>query len=248
MSANISTLNPDKPKRVLLVASGPAVSKQTGWPIGVWASELVHPYYEFVENGYDVIIASPDGGKLQFDGYSDPRDPSGYSAHDILSLGFISSLAHMKLVENTPALDQLNPADYDAVFFCGGQGPMYTFYGNAKVSGFAARAYEAGKVLAVICHGTCLLLEARLSNGDLVVKGKTWTGFADSEEAYADGFAGQRIQPFWIEEEAKKLKDSNFVVSARFQPFAVRDGRLITGQQQFSGTKAARLVIEALGV
>ena len=78
--------------------------------------------------------------------------------------------------------------------------------------------------------------------------GKTWTGFADSEEDFADAYVGQRIQPFRIEEEARKLEDTNFVVNGRFKPFAVRDGLLVTGQQQYSGGAAAKLVIEALGV
>ena len=106
---------------------------------------------------------------------------------------------------------------------------------------------EAGKIVAIVCHGTCVLLKTKLSNGDLLVKGKTWTGFANSEEAYADAFVGQKIQPFWIEEEAKKLEGTNFVVNSMFKAFAVRDGNLITGQQQNSGAEAARLVIEALG-
>jgi putative intracellular protease/amidase len=79
------------------------------------------------------------------------------------------------------------------------------------------------------------------------VKGKTWTGFANSEERYADGFVGRRIQPFWIEDEARKIEGTNFVVDRMFRAFAVRDGLLVTGQQQYSGAAAARLVIEALG-
>jgi putative intracellular protease/amidase len=79
------------------------------------------------------------------------------------------------------------------------------------------------------------------------VKGKTWTGFANSEEAFADAFVGLKIQPFWIEDEAKKLPDTNFVVAGMFKPFAVRDGNLITGQQQYSGAAAAELVVGALG-
>jgi len=101
--------------------------------------------------------------------------------------------------------------------------------------------------VAAVCHGTCLLLETRLSNGELLVKGKTWTGFANSEEQFADSFVGMRIQPFWIEDEARAMADTNFVVDQRFRSFAVRDGRLITGQQQYSGAAAARLVIETLG-
>jgi putative intracellular protease/amidase len=107
--------------------------------------------------------------------------------------------------------------------------------------------YEAGRPTAVICHGTCVLLKTRLSDGSLLVDGKTWTGFANSEEDYADEFVGPRIQPFRIEDEARKLESSNFIVAGRFKPHAVRDGALITGQQQYSGAAAARLIVQALG-
>jgi putative intracellular protease/amidase len=90
-------------------------------------------------------------------------------------------------------------------------------------------------------------LKTRLSNGDLLVRGKTWTGFANSEEQFADNWVGQKIQPFWIEEEARKLDGTNFVVNSMFKAFAVRDGNLITGQQQFSGGAAADLVVQTLG-
>jgi putative intracellular protease/amidase len=108
--------------------------------------------------------------------------------------------------------------------------------------------YEAGKVTAIVCHATSVLLKAMRSDGTLLVTGKTWTGFADSEEDFADEYVGKRIQPFRIEQEARKLVGTNFVVNSRFKPFAVRDGLLITGQQQYSGGAAAKLVIEALGV
>jgi putative intracellular protease/amidase len=79
------------------------------------------------------------------------------------------------------------------------------------------------------------------------VEGKAWTGFANSEEQYVDEYVGQKVQPFWIEEEAKNLANANFIVNSRFKPHAVRDGNLITGQQQYSGAAAAALMIEALG-
>jgi putative intracellular protease/amidase len=124
---------------------------------------------------------------------------------------------------------------------------MYTFWGDRRVHALVAAFYEAGKVTAVICHATCVLLKTRLADGRLLVEGKTWTGFANSEERFADDFVGQRIQPFWIEDEARELENTNFIVNARFKPHAVRDGNLITGQQQHSGRAAARLVVEALG-
>jgi hypothetical protein len=98
VSATVDVLAPERPKRVLIVVSNPAVSKQTGWPIGFWWAELAHPYWEFTQRGYEVDIASPDGGALEADSWSDPRDASGYSAEDLLSLGFLSSPAHLALV------------------------------------------------------------------------------------------------------------------------------------------------------
>ena len=247
MSANVNVTNAGRKKRVLMVVANSSTSKTTGWPVGFWWAELTHPYWAFVEAGYDIEIRSPEGGALQADGYSDPEDASGYSAHDILSLGFKKSPAHLALLQNTKSTDDVVPQGYDAVFFAGGQSPMVTFRGNEKLQKLVARFYEAGKVTALVCHATCLLLETKLSTGDLLVKGKTWTGFATSEEKFADSFVGRRIQPFWIEDEARQIDGTNFVVDQMFREFAVRDGLLVTGQQQYSGAAAARLVIEALG-
>jgi putative intracellular protease/amidase len=248
MTGSIDVLTPDAPKRVVIVASNPTVSEQTGWPIGFWWAELTHPYWELTEHGYRVDVASPDGGRLEADSWSDPRDDSRYSADDLLSLGFINSPEHAKLVEDSTPLSDVSVGDYDALLLVGGQGPMYTYRHDERVHRLLASFYEAGKVAAVICHATCVLLKTRLSDGRLLVDDKTWTGFANSEERFADDFVGQKIQPFWIEDEARRLENTNFIVNGRFKPHAVRDGNLITGQQQYSGTAAARLMVEALGV
>jgi len=248
MSASLNVLNSEKPKKIALIAANASVSKQTGWHIGFWWAELTHPYWEFVEKGYQVDIYSPEGGTLVADGFSDPEDASGYSAHDLISLGFKKSPHHAQLVENTPSISQIKVADYDGIFLTGGQSPMYTFIDNEKLHRLVVDFYEAKKAVGIVCHATCVLLKARTSDGKLLVDGKTWTGFADSEEQFADNFVGQRIQPFWIEEEAKKIANTNFITGGMFKAFAVRDGNLITGQQQFSGAAAAKLMIEALGV
>lgn len=244
MTASIDTLGQ---KRILMIVANPGTSPATGWPVGFWWAELTHPYWAFSEAGYEVDIVSPKGGDLIADGYSDPQHESGYSAHDIVSLGFKLSPSHAALLTGTRSISDVNLADYDAVFVAGGQSPMVTMIDDEALHAFIAKTYEAGKIVAIVCHGTCILLKTRLSSGDLLIKGKTWTGFANSEEAYADGFVGQKIQPFWIEDEARKIEGTNFVVQSMFKPFAVRDGNLITGQQQYSGAAAADLVIDALG-
>jgi putative intracellular protease/amidase len=247
MAASVDILHPDRPHRVLMVASNPAVSAVTGWPVGFWWAELTHPWWEFTEHGYVVEIASPEGGALRGDSWSDPRDQSGYSAHDLISLGFIASPQHARLVEATIPLAEVAVDEYDAVLFVGGQGPMFTFVDNDQVHRVLSGFYDTGKVTGVICHATALLLTARRSDGNLLVEGKTWTGFANAEEQFADDFVGRRIQPFWIEDEARKLDGTNFIVQGPFRAHAVRDGNLITGQQQYSGAAAARLMITALG-
>ncbi len=246
MSADPNLAHPRR-KKVLMVAANPATSTTTGWPVGFWWAELTHPHWTFTEAGYEVEIRSPAGGALVADAYSDPEDPSGYSAHDLLSLGFKKSPAHAALLADTRSIDGVDPAAYDAIFLAGGQSPMFTFRGDARLAALVARFHEAGKVTALVCHATCLLLEARLPGGELLVKGKTWTGFANAEERFADAIVGRRIQPFWIEDEARKIEETNFVVDQAFRAFAVRDGLLVTGQQQYSGAAAARLVVEALG-
>jgi putative intracellular protease/amidase len=232
--------------KILLLVSNPAQSKQTGWPIGVWAAEVVHPYWEFTEAGYTVEIASPEGGAVKFDGFSDPEDASKYAAFDFLSLGFKKDASKMALLEKTIKLSTVKPDDYKSIFVCGGQGPMYTFFENTEVHKFFIDFYQTGKPTAAICHGTCILLKTKLPNGKFLVEGKRWTGFASSEEQYADNFVGMKIQPFRIEDEARKMPNSKFEVGEPFSSYAVQDGNLITGQQQNSGAAAAKLVLAQL--
>lgn len=232
--------------KILMVASSPAISGQTGWPIGFWAAELTHPLHVFQEAGYAVELVSTAGGALTMDGYSDPTDASGYSAHDVISLGYLQQPWFREMLANTRPLTAVNPDDYVAIFLVGGQGPMYTYKGNAELEQLFVGFYEAGKPAAAVCHSTTLLLEARQGNGDLLVAGKTWTGFADAEEEFADNAVGMKIQPYRIEESARRIPNTNFEVAAPFSSFAIADGNLITGQQQNSGAAAAQLVVEML--
>lgn len=232
--------------KILMVASSPSVSKQTGWPIGFWAAELTHPLRVFQEAGYEVELVSTEGGKLEMDGYSNPTDASGYSAHDVISLGYLQKPEFNAMLENTKKLTEVDAANYDAIFLVGGQGPMYTFRGNHELEKLFVAFYEANKPSAAVCHSTTLLLDAKKSDGDLVVKGKTWTGFADAEEEFADQAVGMKIQPYRIEAEARKIAETTFKVAAPFSSYAIEDGNLITGQQQNSGAAAAELVVKQL--
>jgi putative intracellular protease/amidase len=116
-----------RPKRVAMVLSNPAVSTTSGWPVGFWWSELTHPWYAFTEKGYEVGLFSPQGGKCEADAMSDPRDASGYSSNDLISMGFIATPSLAALVDDTQPVDDLNPAEWDAIVVAGGQAPMFTF-------------------------------------------------------------------------------------------------------------------------
>ena len=232
-------------QRVNIVVANPSVSTTTGWPVGFWASELIHPYDYLVANGFQVTIASPDGGQVEPDAYSDPRDASGYSKDDILSRQYLENRSFVDLLSNTLPVSAVNVNDYDAIIVAGGQSPMFTFREAFGLQQRFLDFYNAGKVSAALCHGTALLLYLNNADGTPFVKGRTVTGFANIEEDYADKAVGQKLMPFRIEDEAMKM-GARFVTGPAFQPFAIRDGNLVTGQQQQSGGEVARLVLEAL--
>ncbi|MFD2053883.1 type 1 glutamine amidotransferase domain-containing protein [Mesorhizobium calcicola] len=242
------------PKRVAIVIANPALSTTTGWPVGFWWSELTHPWFVFTERGYAVEIFSPDGGKCEADALSDPRDPSGYSETDLISLGFISTPNLAALVDNTRPVVDIEVERFDAIVVAGGQAPMFTYEHATGLQRTFVAFHEGGKVAAALCHGTALLRYARRADGSLLVAGKTVTGFANVEEDFADKATWEmgalepekHLMPWRIEDELKAL-GANYIHAGLWRGFAVRDGNLITGQQNFSGAETARLVCEALG-
>jgi putative intracellular protease/amidase len=249
-----NVVNSRKKKRVAIVISNPAVSTTTGWPVGFWWSELTHPYFMFQEKGYETEIFSPDGGKCEADAMSDPRDPSEYSVTDLISMGFIATPKLAALVENTRRVTEIEVSGFDALIVAGGQAPMFTFESQRTLQNKFVEFYEAGKIACALCHGVAILRYAKRSNGQLLAEGKTVTGFTNSEEDFADNAVwsmgllsrDKHIMPWRIEDELKKL-GANYIQAGMWRGFAIRDGNLITGQQNFSGSETAAVVLEALG-
>ena len=231
---------------VLMVVANPGVSTTTGWRVGFWAAELTHPYYEFTRVRYEVTVASPEGGKVEIDGLSDPRDGSRWSADDLISMGFLHTPELTELLEDTPKLADLDLDEFDALVVCGGEAPMFQFRQNEDLKRTIAAFYEAEKPTALLCHGVSALIDVQLSDGTYLAEGKTVTGFANVEEDYSDKAFGQKVMPYRIEDELQK-RGANYIQGGRLKCFAVRDGCLITGQQQYSSEEVARLVIAALG-
>jgi len=232
--------------RVLIVVANPSVSTTLGGPVGFWASELFHPHWEFSEAGYRVEIASPRGGPVEMDTLSDPRDPSGYSAHDLISAGYLASGRLAGALASTQPVSAIDPTDFDAILVSGGQSPMFTFRDDETLRKSIAAFWALGKPVAALCHGVAALIDVPVEGGYLIAD-RTITGFANVEEEEADRLVGRQVMPWRIEDAARE-RGANYIRGGKWRPFAVRDGLLITGQQQYSGAKTARLVIELLGV
>jgi len=184
---------------------------------------------------------------------SDPRDQSGYSANDLVAMGFISTDRLVKQVENTKKVSEIDVNTFDVIVVAGGQGPMYTYDKAVDLHSKFVEFFEADKVVAALCHGVAVLKFAKLSNGEFLAKGKTVTGFTNAEEDYVDHSMwqynllpqGKSYTP-WRIEDAVKETGANYVHADLWQPFAVRDGNIVTGQQNFSGAETAHKGIEAL--
>ncbi len=249
-----NSVSRSRPKRVAIVISNPTTSTTTNWPVGFWWSELSHPYFVLTEAGYEVEVFSPAGGKCQADAMSDPRDPSGYSSSDLISMGFIATPKLAALIENTKPVSAVDAAGFDAIVVAGGQAPMFTFEKAVTLHEKFVEFYAAGKIACALCHGTAILRYAKLSNGEYLAKGKTVTGFANVEEDFADNAVwsmnlldrDKHVMPWRIQDELTRL-GANYIQAGLWRGFAVRDGNLITGQQNFSGAETAALLLETLG-
>ena len=152
-----NVVNPRKRKRVAIVIGNPATSTTTGWPVGFWWSELTHSYFVLSEKGYEIEVFSQDGGRCEADSMSDPRDPSGYSSSDLITMGFIHTPQLAALTEKTRKAAEMDVDRFDAIIVAGGQSPMFTFERAADLQRTFVKFYEQGKVAVALCHGVAIL-------------------------------------------------------------------------------------------
>lgn len=208
-------------------------------PTGLWLSELTHFYDEFEKAGIPIDIVSPKGGKIPIDGRSLGRltlDKASRARHD--------DPAFMALLEDTKPLSDVDPSDYDVLYFAGGHGAMWDFADDEELHALIRGMYESGAVVSAVCHGTAALQNARLSDGEFLIDGKKGTGFAYRDETVA---GVKRFVPYNLE---KRLKGRGMSYSRSHFPLGghvVADGRLITGQNPNSARETARMTLEAIG-
>lgn len=225
--------------KILLVLTNCGEIGETGQPTGFFLSEAAHPWVVFTEAGYEVDLASPEGGFA-------PVDPKSLKLDDRKNARFWEKYgeetAAGKGVADTRALATTDPKAYAAIFFAGGHGTMWDFPNADAVSATTAAVYEQGGVVAAVCHGPAALVGVELSDGTPLVKGRKVAAFTDSEERavqLADAM------PFLLESKLREL-GADVSAAPNFEQNAIADGRLVTGQNPASAEAAARLVVQTL--
>jgi putative intracellular protease/amidase len=223
------------PKKILIVVTSFGELKN-GDKTGIWLEEFTTPYYLLTEKGYQVTVASPNGGKA-------PIDPKSTSENFITPSAkkFLGDAAAQERLNNTVALNTVNAKDYDAVFYPGGHGPMWDLPQNTSSVKLIKSFYESGKPVALVCHAPAALKDVK-TKGEYLIKGKTVAGFTNSEE-----IAGQTTHfvPFSLEDMLKE-RGAKYEKGADWGAFAVQDGLLITGQNPASAELVAEKLITAL--
>ncbi len=220
-------------KKVLVVLTSHDQLGNTGKETGFYLSEVSHPVAVFDREGFTVDYLSPKGGKAPM---------TGIEREDVLNAAFLDSADKMAQVENTLSPEQVNPADYTAIFYAGGHGTMWDFPQEGAIARIAARIYEAGGVVGAVCHGPAGLVPIRLSSGEALVAGKTVAGFTNQEEA-AVGLAD--VVPFLLADKLTAL-GATHTQADNFQAHVVTDGRLVTGQNPASATGVGEAMVALL--
>ncbi|HEY9254976.1 MAG TPA: type 1 glutamine amidotransferase domain-containing protein [Stenotrophomonas sp.] len=198
---------------------------------GYFFPEVAHPFEVLDQAGIAIEYASPAGGTT-------PED--GYDASDTAQLSFRQSKA-IRRMGRSRKLSEVDVLDYDAVFVPGGLGPMVDITGNAEVQTLLKRAWNAGMIVAAVCHGPSALLGVQLDDGTPLVSGRKLTSFSTAEE---DGYARADV-PFDLE-TALRGEGALYTSGPDWQPHVVVDGRLITGQNPASAGPLAQALVEAL--
>jgi putative intracellular protease/amidase len=210
----------------------------TGKKTGFWLEEFAAPYYVFKDAGVELTLASPKGGQPPLDPKSD--EPG---AQTEATERFKKDPAAQQALAHTVTLDTIKAADFDAIFYPGGHGPLWDLAEDQQSISLLETAYAAGKPVAVVCHAPGVLRHVKAPNGDLLVKGKPVTGFTNTEE---EAVQLTNVVPFLVEDMLKE-NGGTYSKGADWQPYVVTAGHLITGQNPASSEPAAQELLKQLG-
>ena len=222
--------------KILMVLTSHDQLGNTGRKTGFWLEEFAAPYFVFRDAGVKLTLASPKGGQPPIDPKSDlPEEQTPAMTR------FKQDAEAQKQLSQTVKLSDMKSKDFDSIFYVGGHGPMWDIVDNPDAIALIESFYNSGKPVAAVCHSSAVLHRV-MYQGELLVKGKCVTGFTDGEEAAVNL---THVVPFLVEDELKRI-GALYEKAADWTPFALVDGRVVTGQNPASSTSAAEALIELL--
>jgi len=223
--------------KVLIVLTSHSDLGNTGEKTGFWVEEFAAPYYVLADAGAELTIASPKGGQPPVDPKSEAPD-----AQTAATKRFYSDYNLIDKVAHTIMLTEVDEADFDAVFYPGGHGPLWDLATNEQSIELIEDFYKHNKPIAFVCHAPAALLNVKTPHGDPLVKDKEVTGFSNSEE---EAVKLTKVVPFLLEDELKKL-GGQYSSGPDWGVYVKTDGLLITGQNPASSAAAAKQLLEVI--
>jgi putative intracellular protease/amidase len=232
-----STRKKDKKMNILFVLTSHNQLGDTGNKTGFWVEEFANPYYTLLDNGATVTLATPKGGAA-------PIDPSSASpdAATAATARFDKDTTAQGLIANTNVLADMNPDDFDAVFYPGGHGPLWDLANDATSIALIEKFNNQEKPIAFVCHAPAALKGVKNADGTPLVKGKKVTGFTNTEEAAVQL---TDIVPFLVEDMLIK-NGGIYSKKEDWAAYAIQDGNLITGQNPASSELVAKKLLESI--
>ncbi|HEY4359954.1 MAG TPA: type 1 glutamine amidotransferase domain-containing protein [Bryobacteraceae bacterium] len=221
--------------KILMVLTSHDQLGNTGRKTGFWLEEFAAPYFVFRDAGV-LTLASPKGGQPPIDPKSDLAENQTPAM-----TRFKQDAAAQKQLSQTVKLSDMKSEDFDTIFYVGGHGPMWDLVDNPVSIALIESFYNSGKPVAAVCHSPGVFHRV-MYQGEPLVKGKPVTGFTNGEEA-AVGLT--HVVPFLVEDELKRI-GGLYEKAADWAPFALVDGRVVTGQNPASSTAAAKSLMAVL--
>jgi putative intracellular protease/amidase len=213
----------------------------SGSDTAFWLSEVTHPYWHFSERGIEVDFASPNGGKVVYDPYSDPYFAQSTEPDDLVSKGFLSDAKLVAKFDTTLKLSDVALDDYDAIHVAGGRGATFDLYPNEDVRRALDHFWSMGQIVGAICHGAIAL-----GNIPERVKGLRTTGYTlEGDQELQRMFGSSFLIPHYPQTVLEEI-GSRYSRVAPNAPYVVKDGKLVTGQNQQSASEYALVFLHAL--
>jgi putative intracellular protease/amidase len=222
---------------VLIVLTSHSELGDTGEKTGFWIEEFASPYYVLADAGAEITIASPKGGQPPVDPKSELGDAQTPSTQR-----FFKDNVLIDQVAHTLKLSDIKEADYDAVFYPGGHGPLWDLATDKNSIQLIEAFNNHQKPIAFVCHSPAALVNVKAINGEPLVKGKELTGFSNTEE---EAVQLTKVVPFLLEDELTK-QGAHYSKGDDWAPYVKQDGLLITGQNPSSSEAAAKLLLKTL--